>query len=86
MERESRGRTVTTRASKEELKAMERQAKEALKAIVIPPYTPPTPEEIVRRVELGRRMDAFAEALGPVDPSIIQDRREGLAGEAEDDG
>ncbi len=80
MERESRGRSATR---KNELKEVEKAAREALKAVVLPPYVPPTPEELARRKEAGRRMDAFREALGTVPFKVSDLIREGRDEELE---
>ena len=55
---------------------LERQAKEAMKAAVIPPFVPPMPEELERRSAIAARIDQFREKIGLVPFSVADLIRE----------
>lgn len=45
--------------------------------IKLPPYKPPTPEELIRRQKLGEEILRLREEMGPIGRSVTELIREG---------
>ncbi|MCX6021661.1 MAG: hypothetical protein NTZ05_08010 [Chloroflexi bacterium] len=79
MERDQRRRRssqAVARRKDEDLERLEREAQECLTAIVVPPYVPPTEEELARRDSVVRRIAEFRERRGVVPFSVTELIRE----------